>query len=70
MISVTVPIYNEVDSILPLYGTVSAVLNDLGRPWELLLVNDGSTDGSAAVRTRSRASQRRVIAAPHPKQPR
>jgi glycosyltransferase involved in cell wall biosynthesis len=49
MISVTVPIYNEVDSILPLYGTVSAVLKDLGRPWELLLVNDGSTDGSAAV---------------------
>jgi glycosyltransferase involved in cell wall biosynthesis len=49
MISVTVPIYNEVESIRPLYATVSAVLNDLGRPWELILVNDGSTDGSAAA---------------------
>jgi glycosyltransferase involved in cell wall biosynthesis len=49
MISVTVPVYNEVDSIVPLHGRVSAVLSEIGRPWELILVNDGSTDGSAAV---------------------
>jgi glycosyltransferase involved in cell wall biosynthesis len=49
MISVTVPIYNEIDSILPLHTAVSAVLNKLGRRWELILVNDGSTDGSPAV---------------------
>ena len=49
MISVTVPIYNEIDSIIPLCERVSGVLNTLGRRWELILVNDGSTDGSAAV---------------------
>jgi glycosyltransferase involved in cell wall biosynthesis len=49
MISVTVPIFNEIDSILPLHQRVAVVLNQLGRPWELILVNDGSTDGSAAV---------------------
>jgi glycosyltransferase involved in cell wall biosynthesis len=49
MISVIVPIFNEIDSILPLYERVSLVLNGLGKPWELLLVNDGSTDGSAPV---------------------
>ena len=49
MISVTVPIYNEIDSILPLHAAVSAVLNKLGRQWELILVNDGSSDGSAPV---------------------
>ena len=49
MISVTVPIYNEIDSILPLHAAVSAVLNKLGREWELILVNDGSSDGSAPV---------------------
>jgi glycosyltransferase involved in cell wall biosynthesis len=49
MISVTVPIFNEVDSIVPLYTQVSTVLVEIGVPWELILVNDGSTDGSAAV---------------------
>ena len=46
MISVTVPIFNEVESIRPLHEGVSAVLKELGRPWELVLVNDGSSDGS------------------------
>ena len=49
MISVTVPVFNEIDSILPLHAAVSAVLGKVGEPWELVLVNDGSTDGSAAV---------------------
>lgn len=49
MISVTVPIYNEIDSILPLHAAVSSVLTRLGLQWELILVNDGSTDGSAGV---------------------
>ena len=46
MISVTVPIFNEVESIRPLHEGVSAVLKELGRPWELVLINDGSSDGS------------------------
>ena len=49
MISVIVPIYNEVDSILPLHARVGAVLGELGGPWELIFVNDGSLDGSAHV---------------------
>jgi glycosyltransferase involved in cell wall biosynthesis len=49
MISVIVPIYNEIESILPLYARVAEVLSTIGRPWELLLVNDGSSDGSGAV---------------------
>ena len=46
MISVIVPIYNEEDSIAHLYEQVSAVLQALDQPWELVLVNDGSTDQS------------------------
>jgi glycosyltransferase involved in cell wall biosynthesis len=49
MISVTVPIFNEIDSIVPLHERVSIVLRSLGRPWELIFVNDGSTDGSTAA---------------------
>ncbi len=44
MISVTVPICNEAGNIEPLYERVRATMEKLGRPWELLLINDGSTD--------------------------
>jgi glycosyltransferase involved in cell wall biosynthesis len=49
MISITVPIFNEIESIVLLHERVSLVLRSLGRPWELIFVNDGSTDGSTAV---------------------
>jgi len=49
MISVTVPVFNEVESIVPLYESVAIVLKSLGRPWELILIDDGSTDGTAAA---------------------
>lgn len=46
MISVIVPIYNEEASLVNLYDQVSAVMRTLDHPWELILVNDGSTDRS------------------------
>ncbi|MDB6151608.1 MAG: glycosyltransferase [Chthoniobacteraceae bacterium] len=46
MISVTVPICNEAGNIPALYERVRATMEKLGRPWELILINDGSTDGS------------------------
>jgi glycosyltransferase involved in cell wall biosynthesis len=45
--SIVAPIYNEVDNIDLLHQRVSAVMDGLGEPWELVLVNDGSTDGSS-----------------------
>ena len=46
MISVTVPICNEAGNIPTLYTRTRDALNAVGRPWELVLVNDGSSDGS------------------------
>lgn len=46
-ISVVVPIYNEYDSLPTLVEAVTAVLTPLGRPWELICIDDGSTDGSS-----------------------
>lgn len=46
MISVTVPICNEAGSIRELHERVCAALVSVNQPWELVLVNDGSTDGS------------------------
>lgn len=49
MISVVIPIHNEEPSILPLYDRLSAVMDSLGRQYELIFVDDASTDGSFEV---------------------
>jgi glycosyltransferase involved in cell wall biosynthesis len=46
MLSITVPIYNEQENIPILYERLVRELEALGRPFELILVNDGSSDGS------------------------
>src|SRR5512143_1280855 len=45
-ISVVVPAYNEADSLPTLLGELRAALAATGREWELILVDDGSTDGT------------------------
>lgn len=47
--SVVVPVYNEVESLPELYRRVRQVMEELGEPWELVLVDDGSTDGSTEL---------------------
>lgn len=44
--SVIAPIFNEQESIPELYRRISAIMDTTGQPWELILVNDGSTDRS------------------------
>lgn len=45
-LSVVAPVYNEVANLVPLVEELLEVLRPLGTPFEILLVNDGSTDGS------------------------
>ena len=44
--SIIAPIYNEIDNLPELYRRVKEVLDSTGEPWEFILVDDGSTDGS------------------------
>ncbi len=54
-VSVIAPIYNELDNLPELYRRVTAVMRPLRLEWELLLVDDGSTDGSTeALRSLAR----------------
>ncbi len=55
MISVVVPVYNEERSVALLYEELQAALEPLDLPWEVVYVDDGSTDGSFAALTRLHA---------------
>ncbi|MFT7592569.1 MAG: glycosyltransferase involved in cell wall biosynthesis [bacterium] len=49
MISVVIPIYNEENNILPMYGRMTAVFDKLNVEREFIYVNDGSVDDSELV---------------------
>ena len=48
-LSTIVPVYNEESNLPELVAALMPVLNDLGLPFEIIFINDGSTDDSAAV---------------------
>ena len=58
MISLTVPVYNEREALEPVFEKVRVVMTSQPRPWEIVFVNDGSTDGSGEILDR--------LAAAHP----
>ena len=58
--SVIAPIFNELESLPELHRRVSAVMKGMDGAWELVLVDDGSTDGSTE-RIRELARQDRHV---------
>lgn len=48
-ITVVVPVFNEAESLPTLQGEIAAALAPLARPFEVVYVDDRSTDGSLAV---------------------
>jgi glycosyltransferase involved in cell wall biosynthesis len=48
-LSFVIPIYNEVDSLPILHEKISHVAQELKLPYEIIFVDDGSTDGSTQV---------------------
>jgi glycosyltransferase involved in cell wall biosynthesis len=59
-VSVVVPICNELENISPLYQQLAAVLPSLNRRWEIVFVDDGSTDGSSDRLKQLAAADERV----------
>ena len=60
-VSVVIPIFNEVESIPTLVASLRAVLDTLSRTYEIILVDDGSTDGSDGGACRNAAAAHREI---------
>ncbi|NIA05566.1 MAG: glycosyltransferase [Proteobacteria bacterium] len=48
-LSVVIPIYNEEENIKALYDELKGVLDSLGYDYEIIFIDDGSTDTSLAV---------------------
>lgn len=49
MFSVVIPVFNEEGNLEPLYTRLTKVMKDLGKPYEIIFVDDGSKDGSFQV---------------------
>jgi dolichol-phosphate mannosyltransferase len=58
--SIVAPCWNEQDSLPELHRRITEVMEQTGEPWELILINDGSTDNTAEVMRRLHASDSRV----------
>ncbi len=59
-LSVVVTLYNEVATLDPLIERTVATLETLGRTWEILLIDDGSSDGTFAAAERLHTADGRI----------
>jgi glycosyltransferase involved in cell wall biosynthesis len=59
-ISVVAPAFDEERSVALLFEELQAALDPLGEPWEVVFVDDGSTDGTFGALTRLHASNENV----------
>ncbi|WP_342565324.1 glycosyltransferase family 2 protein [Paenibacillus sp. FSL R7-0345] len=60
-LSVVVPVYNEEDQIMELYLSITAAVRDKADSYEIVLVDDGSRDRSAAILDELAAGDETVI---------
>lgn len=47
--SIIAPVYNEKDCLATLFTRVKDVMDTTGEPWELVIIDDGSHDGSTEI---------------------
>jgi glycosyltransferase involved in cell wall biosynthesis len=59
-LSVVIPLYNEELNVAPLHAELSAILTSMAVSHEILLVDDGSTDGTIGVLRRIQAGDPHV----------
>lgn len=58
--SIVAPVYNEAGNVHPFYEAVCDAMDSTGEAWELLMVNDGSSDGSLELMLQLSTTDERV----------
>jgi glycosyltransferase involved in cell wall biosynthesis len=58
--SVVVPFYNEVEVVEEMYRRIVTVMDGLGKPYEMIFVDDGSSDGTRDILVRLAEADARV----------
>lgn len=48
-LSVVIPVFNEKNNLVPLYERLKKVMQDSGKRYEIIFIDDGSTDGSFSI---------------------
>ena len=61
MISVVIPIYNEEEILALLHDAVSRAMSEVGDSWEVVYVNDGSSDSSLDLLRKLQSDDPRVV---------
>ncbi len=61
-LSVVIPVYNEEESIEPLLDELLAALDPTGKSYEIIFIDDGSTDGTYPVLLRLHQREERLKA--------
>lgn len=64
-LSIVIPVMNEEGNLPELYDRLSAQLDEIGLPWEIIFIDDGSSDGTWAFIARTNATDPRVIGLRH-----
>lgn len=59
--SIIAPIYNEIDNITTLYERVTAVMDPTDEPWEFVMIDDGSSDGSTEAILELRRKDSKIV---------
>lgn len=58
--TIIAPIFNEVENLPILYTRICEVMDQTGQPWEMVMVNDGSSDGSTEKLDELQAADERI----------
>ena len=60
LVSIVVPVFNEAENVTPLHAEIAAAIQDRPEDYEIIFIDDGSSDGSLAELKKIRGSDPRV----------
>lgn len=60
-VSVVIPLYNEKENLIPLFEKLKSVINQINKKFEIIFVDDGSTDGSFEILKEIKSKEKELV---------